>query len=191
MRLRHLLPVLLGTLAWAADTPTPPVNRPSASEPSAEEIKTIRKIMELTPERIRGMREAIEHIEHMSGDDRREFAKKLAVLEDASPEERRKAFKELRERSSSGPNGYGFATRVLEYHLKQMPAEQAKEEREKFLKLSREERFAYIRKLMEKYGPELMKEAKVKGGSAGKDGDGKRRTPPERPAEATPAPVAQ
>jgi hypothetical protein len=189
MRLRHLLPVLLGTLAWAADTPTPPVNRTSASEPSAEEIKTIRKIMELTPERIRGMREAIEHIEHMSGDDRREFAKKLALLEDASPEERRKAFKELRERSSS--NGFGFATRVLEYHLKQMPAEQAKEEREKFLKLPREERFAYIRKLMEKYGPELMKEAKAKGGFAGKDGDGKRRTPTERPPEATPAPAAQ
>ncbi|PAZ01755.1 MAG: hypothetical protein CAK89_08515 [Opitutia bacterium AMD-G3] len=189
MRLRHLLPVLLGTLAWAADTPTPPVGRPPASEPSAEEIKTIRKIMELTPERIRGMREAIEHIEHMSGDDRREFAKKLAFLEDASPEERRKAFKELRERSSS--NSYGFATRVLEYHLKQMPAEQAKEERERFLKLSREERFAYIRKLMEKHGPELMKEAKVKGGSVGKEGDGKRRPSPERPAEATPAPVAQ
>jgi hypothetical protein len=94
----------------------------------------------------------------------------------------------LRERSSGG---YGFATRVLEYHLKQMPAEQAKEEREKFLKLSREERFAYIRKLMEKYGPELMKEAKAKGGSAAKDGDGKRRTPPERPAEATPPPAAQ
>jgi hypothetical protein len=44
---------------------------------------------------------------------------------------------------------------------------------------------------MEKHGPELMKEAKVKGGSVGKEGDGKRRPSPERPAEATPAPVAQ
>jgi hypothetical protein len=190
MRLRHLLPILFGALVWAADTPTPPANRPSASEPSAEEIKTIRKIMELTPERIRGMREAIEHIEHMSGDDRREFAKKLAELEDASPEERRKAFKELRERGGNAP-GNSFTSRVLEYHLKQMPADQAKEEREKFLKLSREDRFGYIRKLMEKYGPELMKEAKAKGGYVGKDGDGKRRPAPERPAEATPAPVAQ
>jgi len=187
MRLRPLLPVLLGVFAWAADVPAPPANRPPASEPSAEEIQTIRKIMELTPERIRGMREAIEHIEHMSGDDRREFAKKLAELENASPEERRKAFKELRERS--GTSGYGFATRVLEYHLKQMPAEQAKEERERFLKLSREERFAYIRKLMEKYGPEMMKEAKAKAAAAGKDGESKRRTTPERPAEA--APTAQ
>ena len=66
MRLRHLLPVVLGALVWAADTPTPPTNRPPATEPSAEEIKTIRKIMELAPERIRGMREAIEHIEHIS-----------------------------------------------------------------------------------------------------------------------------
>jgi len=189
MRLSHLLPVLLSALAWAADAPvTPPSNRPPASEPSAEEIQTIRKIMELTPERIRGMREAIEHIEHMSGDDRREFAKKLAELENASPEERRKAFKELRERSGTG--GYGFATRVLEYHLKQMPADQAKEEREKFLKLSREERFAYIRKLMEKYGPEMMKEAKAKAAAA-KDAEGKRRSAPERPAEAAPAPAGQ
>ena len=188
MHLRQLLPVRLGSLAWAADAPVTPANRPPVSEPSAEEIQTIRKIVELTPERIRGMREAIEHIEHMSGDDRREFAKKLAELENASPEERRKAFKELRERS--GTSGYGFATRVLEYHLKQMPADQAKEEREKFLKLSREERFAYIRKLMEKYGPE-MKEAKAKAAAA-KDGDGKRRTPAERPAEATPpAPAGQ
>jgi hypothetical protein len=190
MRLRHLLPVVLGALVWAADTPTPPTNRPPATEPSAEEIKTIRKIMELAPERIRGMREAIEHIEHMSGDDRREFAKKLAEVEDASPEERRKAFKELRERGGNGP-GNSFTSRVLEHHLKQMPADQAKEEREKFLKLSREERFGYIRKLMEKYGPEMMKEAKVKGASSGKDTDGKRRTTPERPAEATPAPVGQ
>jgi hypothetical protein len=189
MRLRHLLPVCFSALVWAADTPTPPSSRPPVPEPSAEEIQTIRKIMELTPERIRGMREAIEHIEHMSGDDRREFAKKLAEVENASPEERRKAFKELRERS--GASGYGFATRALEYHLKQMPADQAKEEREKFLKLSREERFAYIRKLMEKYGPELMKEAKSKGTSQGKEGEGKRRTQPERPAETTPAPVAQ
>jgi hypothetical protein len=187
MRLSHLLPLLLGSLAWAADAPVTPANRPPVSEPSAEEIQTIRKIVELAPERIRGMREAIEHIEHMSGDDRREFAKKLAELENASPEERRKAFKELRERS--GTSGYGFATRVLEHHLKQMPADQAKEEREKFLKLSREERFAYIRKLMEKYGPE-MKEAKAKTAAA-KDGDGKRRTPPERPAEAPPAPAGQ
>ena len=190
MRLRHLLPVVFGALVWAADTPTPPTNRPSATEPSAEEMKTIRKIMELPPERIRGMREAMEHIEHMSGDDRREFAKKLAEVEDASPEERRKAFKELRERGGNGP-GNSFTSRVLEHHLKQMPADQAKEEREKFLKLSREERFAYTRKLMEKYGPEVMKDVKSKGASTGKDGDGKRRTTPERPAEATPAPVAQ
>ncbi|MCE2683700.1 MAG: hypothetical protein LW857_00740 [Verrucomicrobiae bacterium] len=149
--------------------------------------------MELAPERIRGMREAIEHIEHMSGDDRREFAKKLAEVEGASPEERRKAFKELRERGGNGP-GYSFTSRVLEHHLKQMPADEAKAEREKFLKLSREERFGYIRKLMEKYGPEViqvMKEGKIKGATGGKETDGKRRPSPERPAEATPAPVAQ
>lgn len=190
MRLRHLLPVVCGALVWAADTPTSPTNRPPAPEPSAEEIKTIRKIMELAPERIRGMREAIEHIEHMSGDDRREFARKLAEVEDASPEERLKALKGLRERGGNGP-GNSFSSRLLEHHLKQMPADQAKEEREKFLKLSREERFAYTRKLVEKYGPEVMKDVKAKGTSTGKDGEGKRRPTPERPAEATPAPVAQ
>ena len=188
MRLSHLLPVLFGAAIWAAEPAAPTANRTSTADPSAEEIQTIRKIMELTPERIRGMREAIEHIEHMSGDDRREFAKKLAEVENASPEERRKAFKELRERSSS--SGYGFATRVLEHHLKQMPPDEAKEERERFLKLPREERFAYIRKLMEKYGPEMMKEAKAKS-AASKDGDGKRRGTTDRAPETGPAPAGQ
>jgi len=188
MRLRLLLPVLCGACAWAADSAN--TTRTTSVEPSAEEIQTIRRIMELPPERLRGMRLAIEHIEHMSSDDRREFAKKLAEVENASPEERRKAFKELRERNGSR-NGPGFSVRVLEYHLKQMPPEQAKEEREKFVKLPPEERFAYIRKLMEKYGPEMMKEAKAKAGQ-GKDGDGKRRAAPERPQpEAAPAPAGQ
>lgn len=183
MRRLLLLPLCWGALAFAADAPSG--QRASAIEPTAEEIQTIRRIMELPPERLRGMREAIEHIEHMSGDDRREFAKKLAEIENASPEERRKAFKELREKNAP-QGGNGFTVRVLEYHLKQMPPEQAKEEREKFVKLSREERFAYIRKLMEKYGPELMKEAKSKGGASGKDAEGKRRAAPDT----TPAPQA-
>jgi hypothetical protein len=72
-----------------------------------------------------------------------------------------------------------------------MPADEAKAEREKFLKFSREERFGYIRKLMEKYGPEMMKEAKAKGITGGKESDGKRRPTPERPAEPTPAPAGQ
>ena len=94
----------------------------------------------------------------------------------------------MRERSSS--SGYGFATRVLEHHLKQMPPDEAKEERERFLKLPREERFAYIRKLMEKYGPEMMKEAKAKS-AASKDGDGKRRGTTDRAPETGPAPAGQ
>jgi len=189
MRLRLLLPALCAALASAADAP--PATRSASIEPSAEEIQTLRRIMELPPERLRGIRLAIEHIEHMSGDDRREFAKKLAAVENASPEERRSAFKEIRERSFSGA-GPGFSIRVLEYHLKQMSAEQAKEERERFVKLPPEERFAYIRKLMEKYGPEVMRDGKSKG-SSGKDGDGKRRPTAERPPQpaGAPAPAGQ
>ena len=44
---------------------------------------------------------------------------------------------------------------------------------------------------MEKYGPEVMKEGKIKGATGGKETDGKRRTTPERPAEAPPAPAGQ
>lgn len=189
MRLLSLAPVFCSLVVWAAEPGATPPSRPAAPEPSAEEVQTIRKIMELPPERIRGMREAIEHIEHMTGEDRKEFAKKLAELETATPEERRKAFKEMRERNVGA--GYGFATRVLEYHLKQLPADQAKEERERLLKLPREERTAYVRKLMEKYGPELMKEAKAKSGEKGKDAEGKRRTSGERPTEPAPVPAAQ
>ena len=189
MRYFALWLVLGSLVTWAAEPGANPSGRPGPVEPSAEELQTIRKILELPPERIRGMREAIEHIEHMSGDDRKDFAKKLAEIESASPEERRKAFKEMRERNSGAGNG--FSTRVLEYHLKQFPGDQAKEEREKFLKLAREERIAYIRKLMEKYGPELLKEAKAKAGDKAKGGDGKRRPSGERPPEALPAPPGQ
>ena len=158
----------------------------SANEPSAEEVQTMRKILELPPERLAKMRSAMERIERMSPEERKDFAATLAKLENASPEERKKVLKEMREKT--GPGGLG--AKVFEHHLKQLPADEAKQERANFVKLSAEERQQYIRKLLEKYSADLPK-IRADGKSKDKDGDGKkegesaghRRTPP---AEAPP-----
>jgi nitrate reductase assembly molybdenum cofactor insertion protein NarJ len=69
------------------------------NEPSIEEVQTIRKILELPPERLAKIRSAMERIEKMSPEERKDFAATLAKLETASPEERKKAFKDMRDKA--------------------------------------------------------------------------------------------
>jgi Spy/CpxP family protein refolding chaperone len=126
--------------------------RSADSEPTAEEIQTIRKILELPPERLTRMRSAIEKMERMSPESRREFAANLAKYETATPEERHKIMKEMRERGSMG-------ARVLEHHFKTLTPEEAKAERTRIQALTPEQRMEFIRKLSEKYGPEIAKES--------------------------------
>ncbi|PHX68879.1 MAG: hypothetical protein CK519_02670 [Opitutia bacterium] len=143
-------------------------SRPNpANEPSIEEVQTMRKILELPPERLAKMRSAIERIERMSPEQRKDYAATLAKIENASPEERKKALKEMREKS--GPGGLG--AKVFEFHLKQLSADEAKQERANFVKLSSEERQQYIRKLLEKYSADLPK-IRADGKSKDKDADG-------------------
>ena len=159
--------LLLGAAAVSAQPASP---RPSEGDPTVEEIQTIRKILELPPERLQRIRSAIEKIERMSPESRREFAASLVRYESATPEERHKLMKEMRERG-------GFGSRVLEHHFKRLTPEEAKAERARIQALTPEQRMEFIRKLAEKYGPELAKE-RAKGGEP-KDGSPKRRKPPE------------
>jgi Spy/CpxP family protein refolding chaperone len=164
--------LLLGALAASAQSPGP---RPPEGDPTVEEIQTIRKILELPPERLQRMRASIEKIERMSPESRREFAAGLVRYESATPEERHKIMKDLRERG-------GFGARVLEHHFKRLNPDQAKAERARLQALTPEQRLEFIRGLAEKYGPEIAKE-RTKGGEP-KDAAPKRRKPPE--GEATP-----
>ena len=152
-----------------------------ASEPSIEEVQTMRKILELPPERLAKIRSSIE---------RKEFAAVLARLENATPEERKKTLKEMRDKTAPG----GLGAKVFEYHLKQLPADEAKQERAYFVKLSSEERQQYIRHLLEKYSTDLPKiraEGKSKdkskdpnkNGDVNKEGD---RAAQRRPAAEAP-----
>jgi Spy/CpxP family protein refolding chaperone len=163
--------------AWAAAQQ--PASRATDSEPTTEEIQTIRKILELPPERLARMRSAIEKMERMSPESRREFAANLAKYESATPEERHKIMKEMRERG-------GFGARVLEHHFKTLSPEEAKAERARIQALTPEQRMDFIRKLAEKYGPEF---AKGKGGDGkdGANGAAKRRKQPDAEVPATPA----
>ena len=97
----------------------------------------------------------------MSPDARADYATRLAKYEQASPEDRPKLMKEMRER--------GFSSRLLEHHLKTLSPDKANEERTRFLALSPEERQEYVHKLAEKYAGELGK------GKGDKKEDGKRR----------------
>lgn len=168
--------VLAAVSAVAEQTP-----RSADSEPTAEEIQTIRKILELPPERLTRMRSAIEKMERMSPESRREFAANLAKYEAATPEERHKLMKEMRERG-------GFGSRVLEHHFKTLSPEEAKAERARIQALTPEQRMEFLRKLAEKYGPEIAKE-KAKSGDAkeGEKGEKKRRKQAEGEAPAAPA----
>jgi hypothetical protein len=167
-------------LAAAVSFAQQPSSRSPESEPTAEEIQTIRKILELPPERLTRMRSSIEKMERMSPESRREFAANLAKYETATPEERHKIMKEMRERG-------GFGSRVLEHHFKTLSPEQAKAERARLQALTPEQRMESIRKLAEKYGPEIAKE-KGKAGE-GKEGDkaGMKRRKKEEPEGASDA----
>ena len=150
------------------------------SEPTAEEIQTIRKILELPPERLARMRTAIEKMERMSPESRREFATHLAKYETATPEERKKIMKDMRERG-------GYGARVLEHHFKMLTPDEVKAERARIQALTPEQRMEFIRKLAEQYGPEFAKE-KAKPGET-KEGEKKRRKQPDGETPAAPAPA--
>jgi len=181
MKKFSLLAVLL--LAAAGSLAQQASGRSPESEPTAEEIQTIRKILELPPERLTRMRSAIEKMERMSPESRREFATHLAKYEAATPEERKKIMKDMRERG-------GYGSRVLEHHFKRLSKDEAKAERARIQALTTEQRLEFIRQLAEKYGPELAKE-RPKGGEPkdGPPGAPKRRKPPE--GEAPGPPVKQ
>jgi len=164
MKKFSLLAALL--LAAAASFAQQAPGRSPESEPTAEEIQTIRKILELSPERLARMRSSIEKMERMSPESRRDFAAKLAKYEKATTEERHKIMKEMRERG-------GFGSRVLEYHFKTLSPAEAKAERTRIQSLTTEQRMEFLRKLAEKYGPEIDKE-RGKSGDA-KEGEKKRR----------------
>ena len=141
--------------ACAADAPAGKGSADTA--PSAEEIQTIRKILELPPERLSRIRGAIEHIEKLPPGARKEFADKLAKFETATPEERRKLTKELREHG-------GFNGRVLDHYFKSLPPEKAKAERVRINGLTPEQREEFIRQQAERFSVELAKEGEKKSG---------------------------
>lgn len=143
----------------AADAPRSPER-----DPSAEEVQTIRKLLELPPERIARMRSAMEKIERMSPESRRDFATNLAKYESASLEERRKLMKELREHGGGSSN----SGRAVEHFLKTLSPDEAKAERARIGALTPEDRQEFVRSLIEKYGPEL-----AKGKKDGKKEEGK------------------
>lgn len=171
----------LGVTALAAAPQ--PASRSPEGDPTVEEIQTIRKILELPPERLARMRSSIEKIERLTPEARREFAANLAKYESATPEERHKIMKEMRERG-------GFAARVLEYHFKALNPAEAKAERARIQALTPEQRMELIHKLAEKYGPELAKEkGKLGEGKDGEKGGMKRRKAPEGKGPDGPPPV--
>lgn len=179
--MRPLLPlasllVALVAVAVAAegDAPARPAGGPPRGPeplPSTEEIQTIRRILELPPERLSRIRVAIEKLERMSPDARADYATRLAKYEQSGPEERQKIMKEMRER--------GFGARILEHHFKTMPAAQANEERARYLALSPEARQDYVRKIAEKHAGDF---GKGKKDDAKKDDAKRRKDEPEAPA---------
>jgi hypothetical protein len=170
--------VLSAAASFAQQAP----GRSPESEPTTEEIQTIRKILELPPERLTRMRSAIEKMERMSPESRREFATHLAKYEAATPEERKKIMKDMRERG-------GYGSRVLEHHFKTLSPAEAKAERTRIQALTTEQRLEFIRKLYEKYGAEISKE-KGKGSEAKESEKAEKKRRKQADGEVPAAPVA-
>lgn len=164
MFLLRLFPSVLCAWLAAADVPVS-APRP-VLEPSIEEIQMLRRILELPPERLSRIRGAIEKMERMPPEARRDFAERLAKFENASAEERHALSRDIRERG-------GFGGRVLEHHLRSLPPEEARRERERFMAMTPEARMDFVRSLAERY-PELA--AKEKRPET-KDGKSMKRRP--------------
>jgi hypothetical protein len=178
MKQSFLIPALI--LAAVTSFAQQPPGRPPEPEPTLEEMQTIRKILELPPERLTRMRSTIEKIERLSPEARREFSASLTKYESATPEERHKIMKEMRDRGA-------FGSRVLEHHFKSLTPEQVKAERNQIQALPPEARMEYIRKLAEKYGLDFAKDRAKPGEpkpGEPKDADKKRRKPSEGEAPA-------
>ena len=162
------LPLLFLGAALAAEGP--PAPRPD-NEPSVEEIQMLRRILELPPERLSRIRGAIEKMERMPPEARMDFAERLARYESASPEERHALSRDMRERG-------GFGGRVLEHHLRSLPPEEAKRERERIMAMSPEARMDFVRGLAARY-PEFAGKDKR---PEPKDGKVMKRRPGAPPA---------
>ena len=184
MRMRQIFAYLcLASMAFAADTtPATTTTKPSDNEPSAEELQTIRKILELPPERLARVRAALERLERMPPEARKEYAASLEKLESASPDDRRKMFKDIREKA-------GFNGRVLERYLKSLPPEKAKEENARIRAMSPEKRTEFLHSLAEKFGPEMGKGKNDEGSGKHRKFDDANKQPTETTAPATPAPA--
>ena len=173
-RLFSLLFVAVGVLSAADEKSAPP---PSA-EPSLEEIQMLRRILELPPERLSRIRGAIEKMERMPREARRDFAERLAKFEKATPDERRALSRDMREKG-------GFGGRVLEHHLRSLGPDQAKSERERVMAMNPEARMEYIRTLAARY-PEFAQDRGPDGKDGAKDGKPPKRRPPGPPAPPVP-----
>ena len=162
-----LITLLMVNLGFAAENnaANPKPNENEVTSP--EELQTIRKILELPPERLSRMRAALERMERMPPEARKEYAASLEKLENASPEERKKMMKEMRERG-------GFNGRVLDRYLKSLPPEKATAESARIRALSPEKRTEFIHSLAEKFGSE---KGKKEGKETTEEGGKRRRTP--------------
>lgn len=160
----HLLCLAFAACLAAADVPVS-APRPDL-EPSIEEIQTLRRILELPPERLSRIRGAIEKMERMPPEARRDFAERLAKFENASPEERHALSRDMRERG-------GFGGRLLEHHLRSLPPEEARRERERIMAMTPEARMDFVRSLAERYPEIAAKEKRPEP----KDGKSMKRRP--------------
>lgn len=166
-----------------------------------ETIEHMRRLVSMNDAQIARMRATLDNVEKIPAERRLEIRKKLESLRSASPEDRDAFIRELREKhglfqeprehkdkpDKGAPRPQpgeeqrrGAFRNVLEKHFNSLPPAEGKAEKEKFLALSREEKFVYIKALREKYGlpPEAPRERK--------DGERPKRPAPEAPVAPPP-----
>ena len=127
-----------------------------------ENVEHMRRLLAMSDAQIGRMRGVLDALEKIPAERRAELRKRLDALRRATPAEREVFLKELREKygifeerkpRENGRPRDGGVRNLLDKHFASFPTPEAADaERKRFLAMSREEKFAYIGKLREKYG---------------------------------------
>lgn len=151
------LPALLGNpeknVPETASPARPPFEKkhgkgvkPLPHEMSKEEAQMLKTLFLMPDRELARLRHLIDNLEKMPFEKRIKMAERLEQTMNASPEERKKMMVENRERFRK------MQQNLLERYYATLPAEKVDAEREKFLKLSREEKHHYLQEIREKLG---------------------------------------
>ncbi|MDR2982210.1 MAG: hypothetical protein LBV12_08195 [Puniceicoccales bacterium] len=113
---------------------------------SREDVRKLIWLTSLPTENLTSLRQSIERVEKMNSEERTDLRRKLERLRDANDTQRQKITEDVNK--NNPPRG-----NILMRYWRSLPPEKAKEEMEKFKKMTDEARRAYVAEVRKKMPP--------------------------------------